>query len=165
MANFTFEHNYTYKGHERTATKKSGKMFSLQFSGANEMLTRFTDLSASGAAKAIGQALRETHKTVTPKLHAEMQKHNKTGIVERSIVDTPRVTIEGDYITMPIGFDIDNGGLPSIWLMYGTPKQAPDKALYEAIFGRKTAAEIAKVQRAAIKHAMDVYINGGVNNG
>ena len=67
---------------------------------------------------------------------------------------------EGDYISIPIGFDIDNGGLPSIWLMYGTPKQAPDKALYEAIFGRKTAGEIARVQRQVIKQALEAYING-----
>lgn len=161
MANFTFEHNYKYNGYDRTATKKSGKMFSMQFSGAASMLTRFDELSASGCAKAIGQALRETHKIVTPKLHAEMKKHNRTGKVEASIVDDARVTIEGDYISMPVGFDLDHGGLPSIWLMYGTPKQAPDTALYEALFGRKTAGEIARVQRQAIKQAMEKYINGG----
>lgn len=160
MPNLEFKHNYKYNGYDRTAYKKSGKMFSLQFAGARELVTRLDDLSASGAAKAIGQALRETHRTVTPKLHAEMVKHYRTGRTEAAIVDDARVTIEGDYISIPIGFDIDNGGLPSIWLMYGTPKQAPDKALYEAIFGRKTAGEIARVQRQVIKQALEAYING-----
>lgn len=160
MANFTFQHNYHYNGHERTATKKSGKMFSMHFSGAASMLTRFEDLSASGCAKAIGQALKATHEVVNPKIHAEMKKHRRTGTVEGSIVDNPRITIEGDIISMPIGFDLENGGLPSIWLMYGTPKQQPDTLLYEAIFGRKTASEVAKIQRQAIKQAMEVYING-----
>ena len=173
MANFTHEHDYMWNGKTKTATQKSGKMFAIQFSGAGKMLTALDELSAAGVQRAIGKALRETHAGVTPKIHAEMQKHNKSGDVERSIVDEPRVTIEGNIISMPIGFDLDKGGLPSIWLIYGTPRhgpygekgghpgQQPDQGLYEAIFGRKTAGEIAKVQRKAIKEVMEQYLNGG----
>lgn len=164
MANFTQQHEYTFGGKTRTATQKSGKMFSLGFSGMNNLLTAFMDLSGSATVRAIGEALRETHKLVTPNIHAEMKKHYRTGTVEASIVDTAKVDVQGNIVSMPIGFDLDNGGIPSIWLMYGTPKQAPDEALRNVIFGRQTAYAVARTQRKAIKEAMERYINGNGGN-
>lgn len=160
MANFTHEHDYTWGGTTKTATQKSGKMFSLGFSGMNNLLTAFQELSGSAMVRAIGEALRETHKLVTPNIHAEMKKHYRTGTVEASIVDTAKVDVQGNIVSMPIGFDLDNGGVPSIWLMYGTPKQAPDERLRLAIFGRQTAYAVARTQRKVIKDAMERYING-----
>lgn len=159
MANFNYEHDYTWGGKTRTGSSKSGKMFSLGFSGMNNLLTAFQELSGSAMVRAIGEALRETHKFVTPNIHAEMTKHRRTGTVEASIVDTAKVDVQGNIVSMPIGFDLDNGGVPSIWLMYGTPKQAPDEALRLTIFGRQTAYKVARVQRKAIKDAMERYIN------
>ena len=139
--------------------QRSGKKFGLQFSGWEEMMSSLDELSHFGVLEGTKKALIETHKVVTPKLEAEIQKHELTGKTEASLVKEPRINVEGTMVSVDIGFDLDNGGLPSIWLMHGTPRQAPDKKLYQALYGRKTAGEVAHVQYHAIKDTIDKYMS------
>ena len=46
-----------------------------------------------------------------------------------------------------VGFDIRHGGLPSIFLMYGTPRTKKDTKLYNDIYGNKTKHKIAEIQK------------------
>lgn len=126
-----------------------------------KMLTDFEELSREGLIEAIKGALIESHRYITLRLEQEIEKHRRTGRTENSLVQTAEVTVEGDKISMPLGFDLSHGGLPSLFLMYGTPKMPPDTALYDAIFGDKVKKEIAKIQRDYVKSAMQKYINGG----
>ena len=138
---------------------RSGKKFGLQFHGWEEMMANLDELSHFGILEGTKKALTETHKVVTPKLEAEIRKHHLTGDTEESLVKQPKIVVEGTLVSVDIGFDFDNGGLPSIWLMHGTPRQAPDKALYDALYGRKTAGEVAHVQYHAIKDTIDKYMS------
>ena len=122
-------------------------------------MSSLDELSHFGVLEGTKKALIETHKVVTPKLEAEIQKHELTGKTEASLVKEPRINVEGTMVSVDIGFDLDNGGLPSIWLMHGTPRQAPDKKLYQALYGRKTAGEVAHVQYHAIKDTIDKYMS------
>lgn len=88
--------------------------------------------------------LQESHDIVTTETERAMQKHNKSGKTERSILRNEKVKWEGNIASINVGFDIANGGLPSIFLMYGTPRHEPnhpgtekDQALYDAIYGTK----------------------------
>lgn len=96
--------------------------------------------------------LENAHAIVTEDIEREMQKHNKTGETSRSILRDARVEWEGTIGSINVGFDIANGGLPSIFLMYGTPRHEPghpgtdaDKALYDAIYGRSKDKKIKKM--------------------
>lgn len=140
---------------------RSGKKFGLQFSGWHEMMANLDELSHFGVLEGTKKALLETHKLVTPKLEAAIKKHRRTGDVEDSLVRTPRINVDGTLVSIDIGFDLDNGGLPSIWLMHGTPRQAPDKELYKALYGHKTASEVAHVQRHAVMEVIEKYMSKG----
>lgn len=137
---------------------RSGKKFGLQFSGWRELTWKLDELSSYGLMEGVKKALVETHKVVTPKLEAEIKKHKRTGATEQSLVREPHINVEGTLVSVDIGFDLDKGGLPSLWLMHGTPRQKPDKALYEALYGVKTSAVVRSVQRKAIKETIDKYM-------
>ena len=64
----------------------------------------------------------------------------------RSLKRTAAVEWNGTVAEIGIGFKISQGGLPSIFLMYGTPKIQPDKNLYAAIYGSKTKKEVKTIQ-------------------
>ena len=138
---------------------RSGKKFGLQFHGWEEMMANLDELSHFGVLEGTKKALIETHKVVTPKLEAEISKHRRSGRTSDSLVREPRLSVEGTVVSVDIGFDLDNGGLASIWLMHGTPRQPPDKQLYQALYGRKTAGEIAHVQYHVIQDTIEKYMN------
>lgn len=137
--------------------KRTGKKFGLAFAGWQEKLEELDRLSHHGILEGTKEALEETYDVVTPKIRNAMKKHHLTGETEGSIVPK-QIEVSGTTVSIPIGFDIDNGGLPSVWLMYGTPTIAPDKQLYEAIFGHSTSSEVAHVQYQAIKRTIEKYM-------
>ena len=148
--------NFGGKGNKGS---RSGKNFGLQFSGWRDLMANLDELSHFGILVGTKKALKETHKVVTPKLEAAIKKHYRTGETERSLVKEARIDVDGTLVSIGVGFDIDNGGLPSVWLMHGTPRQQPDKALYDALYGRKTSGQIRHVQYHAIKDTIDEYLS------
>ena len=138
-------------------TKKSGKAFGLQFAGWQEKMEQLDRLSHFGILEGTKEALLETHKVVTPRVEEAMQKHVRTGRTKRAIIENAKVETDGLVVSIDIGFDLSRGGHPSIWLMYGTPRQQPDKKLYQAIFGKSVSDEIQHVQYQAIKRTIEKY--------
>lgn len=130
----------------------------LEFKGFEKYAARLDELG--GDLKAVTEkALKESHTLVTPKIKAAMTKHNKSGDTSRAILDKSPVVWDGAVASIDVGFDIQNGGMPSIFLMYGTPRVKPDRDLYNAIYGNKTKKDIKELQQeifsAAIKKAME----------
>lgn len=130
----------------------------LDFKGFEEYAARLDELG--GDLKATTEkALKESHAFVTPKIKAAMTKHNKSGDTSRAILDKSAVVWSGAVASIDVGFDIQNGGMPSIFLMYGTPRVKPDRDLYNAIYGNKTKKDIKELQQeifsAAITKAME----------
>lgn len=122
------------------------KKFSCEFEGMDELISRISKLD--GDIKATTEkALKKTHSHVIPNLHTLMKSHKRTGRTERSIQDRPNITWVGNVASVDIGFDISNGGLASIFLMYGTPRMKKDTKLYDAIYGKKTIQEVRDLQR------------------
>ena len=139
----------------------ANELIFMQTPNMKKLLTEFDELSNKGMQEAIKGALIESHKYITSLLRQSIERHRRTGRTENSLENTPEVTIEGNKLSIGVGFHISQGGLPSIFLMYGTPKQAPDTQLYNAVFGAETKKEIAKIQRNYVKQAMKKYLNGG----
>lgn len=123
-----------------------GKKFKLEFDGLEKMMEQMKELNGD-LRKTSETALVETFNAVTPGIKAAMSKHHRTGATESSIVEQPTVEWNGNVAAIPIGFKISNGGLPSIFLMYGTTKMAPDRSLYNAVYGKATREKVADVQR------------------
>lgn len=130
----------------------------LEFKGFEEYAARLDELG--GDLKATTEkALKASHDLVTPKIKAAMTKHNKSGDTSRAILDKSPVVWDGAVASIDVGFDIQSGGMPSIFLMYGTPRVKPDRDLYNAIYGNKTKKDIKELQQeifaAAITKAME----------
>lgn len=103
--------------------------------------------SAGGKLKDLAEGcLTAAHEAVTPDLKKDIKKHNRTGKTEASIVEDAKVEWEGTRGSIPIGFKISDGGLPSVFLMYGTPRIKKDTKLHSDIYGSKAKKKIVKAQ-------------------
>ncbi|MCQ2609199.1 MAG: hypothetical protein MJ151_00140 [Lachnospiraceae bacterium] len=90
-----------------------------------------------GSSKEIAEnALKKARDQINDEVKQEMPKHRRTGMTESSIKDAP-IEWDGLVAKIPIGFDIDNGGYPSLFLVYGTPKMAKDEKLSKILDKRK----------------------------
>lgn len=133
--------------------------FKLEFSGFEELSLQLQKLG--GDLKATTEdALKSTHSHITPKLRSDIQKHRRSGGTERSLVTDAKVQWNGDIASIDVGFDIKNGGLPSVFLMHGTPRVKPDKKLYQDIYGSKTKKEVAEIQEKEFSKAIQKHLGG-----
>lgn len=96
--------------------------------------------------KVADKSLKETHKYLTPKIEDAFSIHNKTGRTIKSLRKDDSTNWSGDVGSIEVGFDIKNGGLASIFIMYGTPRIKPDKNLYNLFYGSKIKKEVFKIQ-------------------
>lgn len=125
-----------------------------------EVLQRQLQALGGDMHQAAEDALKESHKIVTQKVTAAMMKHRESGDTAAAIVKTPDVQWTGDTATVKVGFDISDGGLPSIFLMYGTqlhgqPHITPDRNLYNAVYGPQTRKEIKAIQEREYMKAIE----------
>lgn len=144
----------------------------VDFKGFKEMFEKLDRLNAD-TRKITEEALKKSFETVTPGIQAAIKPHKLTGETEGSLTKNANVKWEGQVGSVEVGFDIKNGGLPSIFLMYGTPRHAvgnqygrsgsmrgtpQDMTLYNSIYGTSTKNKVRKVQKEifdkALKEAM-----------
>lgn len=131
----------------------------LQFTGFEEYAEKLDKLG--GDLKATTEkALQNSHDFIMPKLHQDMRKHHRSGQTEGSIVDDAKVEWEGTTASVRIGFKIRDGGLPSIFLMYGTPRMKKDQQLYDDIYGNKTKKAIKELQEKTFARAIKKVMGG-----
>lgn len=109
---------------------------------------------------AVEKALIESHNYVTQQLEAAISPHRRTGKTAGTLDKIPDVIKDGTTYYTDVGFDIGKGGLPSIFLMYGTtvhgqPHIAPDRNLFDAIYGNATKKKIQEIQENAFFKVID----------
>ena len=111
----------------------------IEFDGFDEVIKRLEKLN--GDIKGTTEkALKETHKIITKQAREAIEPHKETGATEKSLYMQGKVEWNGT------GFSIRNGGLASIFLIYGTPRMKKDQKMYNAFWSRKTQDEIKKIQ-------------------
>ena len=139
---------------------------SIDFKGFEEYAEKLDELNAD-LKSVIGKALQNSHDYVTANLHKEMKKHRNTGETEESIMGDSKVEWDGTTASIDVGFDITDGGLPSIFLMYGTPRHAPghpgtsaDQRLYDAIYGKATKKKLNELQEKTLARAVKRVMGG-----
>lgn len=125
----------------------------------------FADLAAAidkaggDLQSAVNDALVETQKLIQSNLAsaaapyaAEGRKGYATGRMYSTIIGDGAVKWEGSVAHVDVGFRIRNdGGWHSIFVMYGTPRMSKDTAVYNAIRGSATKAQIAKKQQEVME--------------
>jgi len=123
----------------------------------DEMKVLAAKIEAAGAdlQDAADEALKATHDYITPQLSSGIAGHVQSGDTRDSLEKTPQVTWKSPLLAqVNIGFNLADGGWPSIFLMWGTPKMKPDMSLQRAAFGPKIKREVARIQ----KEAMEAYL-------
>lgn len=134
---------------------------SLEFSGFDEILKKLNALNAN-TQKIAEEALIKTHEIVTSKAEAAIQKANlpakgqfSSGRTEASLQTFPRIEWNGTEGAVHVGFNIKKGGLPSIFMMYGTPRYMKVQAVYDAFWSDQTQGEIALAQQEIFTNALE----------
>lgn len=114
------------------------KKMRLEFTGFEEMAERLDKLGGD-LKKTTEKALTETHKLLTPKIEEAFRKHDVkySHVTMKSLKKDSKVEWSGSVAAIGVGFKISEGGFPSIFLMYGTPRVQPDKKVYNSIYGNK----------------------------
>lgn len=131
----------------------------LQFNGWKELMAGIDKVAGeSGLKQATEDALKASKQYVDNKVDSVMVKGNMpargrywTGETKKSLNKDMTVKWQGFTGEIEIGFDLEKSGLASIYLMYGTPRMSKVDALYDAFYGKKTKAEIRKIQKEAIQ--------------
>lgn len=138
---------------------------SIQFDGLEVYQKQLEQLGGGQAVKrAFDTALEESQKLIAEKVTAAMSPHNNTGKVKRSIITHDPPEWVGDTGAVNVGFDIMGGGLPSIFLMYGTqlygqPHIHPDRNLYNAVYGAAVKKQIREIQEKAFTQVLNEVMN------
>lgn len=131
----------------------------IDFKGFDVLKNQLEKLGGN-VKEATEEALKKSEKIVEQNLIEAMNPHNRTHDTEKSIIRNPPVEWTGETATVNVGFDLENGGMPSVYLMYGTtlhgqPHIAPDQKLYDAIYGAAVKKEIKKIQEQIFKKAIE----------
>ena len=119
--------------------------FGIEIEGLDDIINQLDELGAD-IKEVAEKALKATHEYVTNEVENAIKPHKYTGATEKSIKRKSEIGWNGSVAESHVGFDISKGGLPSIFLMYGTPRMKKDQKLYNAIFGKKTNEKIRQIQ-------------------
>lgn len=132
----------------------------LDFPMFEQLKKKLEEISGDALDRAVTDALEKSNAFVSQQLEEAIAPHRRTGRTESTLLKDTNVIKAGTEYSADTGFSIRGGGLPSIFLMYGTklhgqPHIKPDKKLYNAIFGTTTKKRIQEIQAAAFFEMID----------
>ena len=134
----------------------------IEFDGFEEAIARLNKLN--GNVKNISEkALKKTHEIITQKAQDAITPHNETHQTEKTLRKEAEIEWNGTLASVKTGFSISEGGLASIFLMYGTQSHAVsnqygknlgvaeetkrDAKMYNAFFFFITRKEVAEAKK------------------
>lgn len=136
----------------------------LEFKGFQETLKKLTDLNAD-VKRIATEAMQKSFDIVTEKARDAVAKPNlpkggrfSTGRTEESLVTHLDITWKNTEATAPVGFDVSKGGLPSIFMIRGSPRYMKVQAMYDAFFSDQTIGEVLNAQREVFNKALEEAI-------
>lgn len=124
-----------------------------------EEYARKIDRAGGDLKRAVEKALNESRDLVNEQLREAMKVHHRTGRTEDSIREEP-VKWSGTTAEVGVGFSISKGGLPSVFLMYGTPTIPKDQKLYNAVYGTATKRKVRELQEKIFSDALKEAMGG-----
>ena len=118
----------------------------------------YAQIVADAMEEAAKQIQDDTHKALAPaNLPAKGAFSN--GKTEESVVADVRPQITGTKVSVGLGFDKTMPGAGG-WLITGTPKMNPDKALEKIYRGRKYEKDITKAIQEKLNEAIKEKMDG-----
>lgn len=126
------------------AKKKGG----ITLEGFDELIVKLDSLNGN-IKKAVDDCLQASQDIISSKLEKDMEKHKRTGDTKKAIVKNKPVSWKGSKASVDVGFEFPEG-LPSIFLMYGTPRMKKERKIYSDVYGKKTREEIERMQALII---------------
>lgn len=137
----------------------------MQFDGFTDVIHQLEQLEVD-VRETVTDALQEAGQLVTEQARAAIQPHRRTGKTEESLIENPPIEWTGTEASVNVGFDINKGGMPSIYLMHGTkvhgtPRVKKDVKLYNAFYGAETQKKIEQIERDALNRAVEKAMQGG----
>ena len=141
--------------------------FAIDFEDCLDLGAMIDELAGGEVVKrAVENALVETDKYVTAEVDkavtSSKYNFNRTGNTKKSIDRDFSVEWEGSQASVEAGFTISDGGLPSIFLMYGTPTIKPDTNLKNAAKGTgKHKKKIEEIQREEFNKVINEVMSNG----
>lgn len=136
----------------------------VDFSALEEYRAKLDALGGDATKRAFTAALKASQQVVKEAAVEAMQPHNRTGHTVRTAVGNLPVKWDGNFASVPVGFEIvhdDSGsGLVSVFLMYGTelygqPHIPPDRKLYCAVYGDAVRQRCRKIQADAFRKVLE----------
>lgn len=118
---------------------------SITFKGF-DILAEKIDRISGDIKPAVNEALVETQSFIQNQLRPAMPPHRRTGRTEASIIKGGKIRWSWSVAEIDTGFKISEGGFPSIFLMWGTPRMEKDVKIYNAMYGMMTRRKIKALQ-------------------
>ena len=134
---------------------------SVDFSGLDDYIRQLEEIGGDAVERAFDSALLASEQVVRESVTAAMQPHNDTGHTVSTVISGRRPEWTQTTAKAPVGFDIGDTDrdkkddrLASVFLMYGTkvhgqPHVAPDRKLYDAVYGAAVRRRVRKIQEEA----------------
>lgn len=132
----------------------------LTMSGVSELLKKI-EKAGGRVDAACTKAANETMRIVGEHSQNFMAQHKDTGETYGSYEQTP-AKIEGDKVIASVGYNIDKGGLPSIFLdvgVTGTPKRPPRRGYFWRYYALNDSGQIKRMHDAQQK-ALNEILEG-----
>ena len=150
---------------------KSSRKLSIDFKGVDLYIKQLEDLGEGAAKRATESALKATQAYIAKQAGQAMKKHEppvgKYGqhVTDKAIIKTYPVEWTQSTASIAVGFDLESGGMPSLYLMHGTeldgqPHIKEDAELYDAVYGSKTKREIRKIQKNVFDKVFERWASG-----
>lgn len=133
---------------------------SVDFKGLDAYVKKLEAIDEKAVRRAFDSALLASEQAVKQSVVSAMQKHNDTGHTVSTAISGKEPEWTQSTGKVPVGFEIgedrkqENDRLASVFLMYGTkvhgqPHIAPDKELYNAVYGAEIRRRVRKLQEQA----------------
>lgn len=133
---------------------------SVDFSGLDAYVKKLEAIDESAVKRAFDSALLASEQIVKESVVTAMQAHNETGQTVSTAISGKEPEWTQSTGKVPVGFEIGedrrqkDDRLASVFLMYGTkvhgqPHIAPDKELYNAVYGAEIRRRVRKLQEQA----------------
>lgn len=132
----------------------------LDTKGFNELLAKLNKLNQDTKSIA-DDALNKAFEIVNGKLDSISSANYPAGgkfshgDTEKSKQKTAKIKWKGTEGSVDVGYNIKHGGLPSIFMMYGTPKRMKVQEMYDAFYSDQTIGEVINAQTDIFNKAME----------
>ena len=126
-------------------------MARIDYYGTDELIQKLDRLGGN-VDEVLASALLKSAEKPKEEMLAYIEEHKRTGLTESTFTENIEHERDSGTIYLEVGFDIKKGGLPALFLNYGTPTIEPSFFINNAI--DNNIDEIKRVQIETIEKAI-----------